>query len=232
MNKRLIYRLAHLLVPPLAIVLVRGSRVRRLGVERLQQLRQTRQPFLYVLWHGSMLAPIIEHRSQDVVAMVSQHGDGEVVARLLANLGYGTVRGSSGRGGREAFHGMVEELRAGRCGAVVPDGPRGPARHLKPGLIRLASRAGGVPILPVTSAASPATRLRSWDRFLIPWPASRLVIAYGDPVSVPADLDEPGIEAYRRTLETRMWELDDVAARAAGAPLLGQPRERHEHRLV
>ena len=90
--------------------------------------------------------------------------------------------------------------------AITPDGPRGPAERVKPGLVFLASRTG-FPIVPVASAARPAWRLRSWDGFRVPKPFARVLVAYGTPIPVPADLDRDALEATRRAVEAAIADL-------------------------
>jgi lysophospholipid acyltransferase (LPLAT)-like uncharacterized protein len=212
----LLQRLAQQTAPDLIVGLVRLSRVQVTDAHHLQALQRIGRPFLFAVWHGRMLAPIVHHRDQGVVAMVSRHGDGEIAARALQSLGYRTVRGSSTEGGREAFHLMLDRLRDGACGAIVPDGPLGPSRKSKPGIVRLASRAGGLPILPVGCAARPASRLGSWDRFMVPWPLSRIVVAYGQPLSVPAEVDDEQLEPLRDELDRRLDAADRRAEQVVG----------------
>jgi lysophospholipid acyltransferase (LPLAT)-like uncharacterized protein len=102
---------------------------------------------------------------------------------LAMKLGYGAVRGSSSRGGARALLGAVRQLQAGRAVAFTPDGPRGPRRELKPGVVAAAQRGGGV-IVPIHAEADRAWRLHSWDRFMIPKPLARVQITYGLPFEV------------------------------------------------
>lgn len=136
--------------------------------------------FLYTFWHGSQLPLLFTHRRRGLKVLVSRSRDGGMVADLLQQMGYGTVRGSSSRGGAEAVSELCSSLREGSC-AITPDGPRGPRERPKSGLFTVAERAG-VPVKPMGAAAWPAARLSSWDRFLIPLPFSRVAIAEGVPI--------------------------------------------------
>jgi lysophospholipid acyltransferase (LPLAT)-like uncharacterized protein len=151
----------------------------------LESLRDQRRPFIFSLWHGQLLPLLWHHRHQQVAVLISEHRDGELVARLARSLGYRLLRGSSTRGGERALLGIVRDLRDGGEVAVTPDGPRGPAFKYAPGALVAAQRSGA-PILPVAAHASSAWRLGSWDRFLVPKPFARVTVAYGDPVEVVA----------------------------------------------
>ena len=198
----------------LAALLIRAlGRTLRLRIEGGDRLAAVRGgPFLFLVWHGRILLPIHRHRDERVIGMVSLSKDGDLTARILAGLGYDTVRGSSSRGGKQAFHTMLDGLAKGRPGAVIPDGPRGPARELKPGSLYLAQQAG-VKLLPLGASARPALRLKSWDRFLIPRPFARAALVYGEPVEVPRDASTERIEQIRQELERRLNELEAEADR-------------------
>ena len=198
-------------VAPTAIRLLGAtSRTEIVDGHHLKSLQSADGPFLFCLWHGRILLPIYRHRNAGHVAMVSLSADGDPTARVLESLGYGTVRGSSTRGGREAFHALADVVRGGTCGAIIPDGPRGPARQMKPGILYLAQLTG-VPILPVSASARPARLLGSWDRFLLPAPFARAVIVYGEPLRVPERCAESDLEGYRQELEDRMNQIEREA---------------------
>lgn len=135
-------------------------------------------PFLFALWHHALLPLLWHHRQRGIALLISQHRDGELVARAAQDLGYRVIRGSSTRGGGAAFRGVLRMLDRGIPVAITPDGPRGPDRVVKPGIVRAAHLAG-VPILPVSAEAGRAWRAASWDRLLIPQPLSRVRVAYG-----------------------------------------------------
>lgn len=151
----------------------------------VSELRLRRQPFIYLLWHGTLLPLTWVHRNRNVVAMISEHRDGEIIARIVQSIGYRTVRGSTSRGAARALLGACRVIEEGACLAVTPDGPRGPAESVAPGAAVIAHRTGA-PMVPVSLRASSAWRLNSWDRFMIPKPFARLTVAYGDPIHVDA----------------------------------------------
>jgi lysophospholipid acyltransferase (LPLAT)-like uncharacterized protein len=160
-------------------------RVSFVNPQVVSDLRLRRQPFIYLIWHGTLLPLIWAHRNRNVVAMVSEHSDGEIIARIMHSIGYRTVRGSSSRGAARALLGACRVIEEGACLAVTPDGPRGPAESVAPGAAIIAHRTGA-PMVPVSLKASSVWRLKSWDRFMIPKPFARLTVAYGDPIHIDA----------------------------------------------
>lgn len=142
-----------------------------------------KQGWILSLWHGTLLVMAYRHRKQDMVVLVSEHRDGELIARTLHAWGYRTVRGSTTRGGGRALLGMIRELESGSAIAVTPDGPQGPPKIYQPGALVAAHRVG-VPIVAVGVHVDRAWRLRSWDALVIPKPFARLILAYGSPTLV------------------------------------------------
>jgi lysophospholipid acyltransferase (LPLAT)-like uncharacterized protein len=160
-------------------------RIRVVGGESVESLRAARTPFIFSLWHGHLLPLIWHHRGQRVAILVSEHRDGELIARLARSIGYRLIRGSTTRGGERALLALVAELRSGAEVAITPDGPKGPARSYASGALVAAQRAGA-PILPIAAHADRAWYLSSWDRFMIPKPFARVTVAYGPPTLVDA----------------------------------------------
>jgi len=177
-----------------------------------RELRLRRQPFIFAFWHGTMLPLAWVHRGEGVPVVISEHRDGEIIARIVEKFGFKTIRGSSSRGAARALIGIVRELERGSEVAVTPDGPRGPARRFASGALVAAQRVG-VPIVGVGVVASRAWRLNSWDRFMIPKPFSRVHVAYTLPTSVAAT------SAREAEGEAPRFEslLNDVLADAARA---------------
>jgi hypothetical protein len=186
------------------------TRVRFVGREHFEWLRDNKKPFIYCIWHGRILLPIFVHRYENIQAMVSLHDDGEMIAQTLHRLGYITARGSSTRGGQRAMIEMIRELKNGGVGAIMPDGPKGPRHSFKAGPVVIAQRAGAY-LLPFTFSASRKKQFKSWDRFTIMLPFSTSVAMYGEPVAVPATATDEEIESIRQEIEKRMIDLEQRA---------------------
>ena len=164
-------------------LLARSWRVRVRNAEGWQRLRAENKPWVFALWHATLLPVAWQHSNEGVAVLVSQHRDGELIARVLAAWGNTTVRGSTTRGGSRALLAMIKELERGVVVAVTPDGPQGPALKFQPGTLVAAQRAN-VPVVPILMHADRAWRLKSWDRFTIPKFFARVTFAYGDPTMV------------------------------------------------
>jgi hypothetical protein len=170
---------------------------------------------IYAFWHARLLPLVYTHRGLGIVVLVSRHRDGQLVTRIIERLGFGSARGSSTRGGEEGARAMLSRAADRRLLGIAPDGPRGPAGRLKPGLVWLASRTG-LPVVPVAGAARRCWRLRSWDRMRIPKPFERVVVAYGEPIRVPPDLARDEVEAWRVRIEAALHEHTRAVAARAG----------------
>ena len=173
--------------------------------------------YVFAVWHENLMLPTIFFGHPDLAALVSKHADGQLVGSVIASTGIQLVHGSTNRGGIEA----VRKIMHGgtwRHLVVTPDGPRGPARRVKPGLLYLAGRTG-LPIVPLASASCPVWVLKSWDRFRIPKPFARVEIAYGEPILVPADLDEAATMQWCARLESAIDEVTSRAGATMGEPV-------------
>jgi lysophospholipid acyltransferase (LPLAT)-like uncharacterized protein len=170
------------------------TRLTRIGAENYLRFREIGQPVMFVVWHGQLLPILHYHRHEGIVALVSQHQDGEYLTRVFEHNGFGTVRGSSTRGGTGGLRGLVRAARAGHDLGVTPDGPTGPAGSFKPGAL-MAAQMTGVPVVPISARASSGWRFRSWDGFLLPKPFSRITLEYLEPRRVPRDASRDDLSA-------------------------------------
>ncbi len=194
------------------IVLHRATiRVERLHFEHYKDLKARGVPILFALWHGRMFLSIQAHRGEGIATMASQSKDGEWIARWLEKNGYAVVRGSTTRGGSRALRQMVRLVRSGRHAALTVDGPKGPPRVVAPGVVQLA-RLTGAWILPITSSCSRPRFLASWDRYLLPYPFSKAVVAYGGSFPIPPDVsDEAALARIASALDAATAQADAAA---------------------
>ncbi|NOY69456.1 MAG: lysophospholipid acyltransferase family protein [Deltaproteobacteria bacterium] len=135
--------------------------------------------------------------------MISKSKDGDLIAGVAKLSGWHPVRGSSSTGGRLAMNDMVEYVRKNGLGAHILDGPRGPAGIVKKGVIAIAAGADAM-IVPVYAIAENAWFFKSWDRFMLPKPFSKVIIRYGDMIRPDRIGDQSSFEGRRKTLETIM----------------------------
>ena len=215
MSSRLLLSAVPALVPPLVRALYANCSVRVEGRSVYEDYVLAARPFIGVVWHQDFIFVLDFFRRRRIVVMVSRSKDGELVARALHRLGYRTVRGSSSAGGREALAELNAYVREGWGSAIIADGPRGPAKSAKIGCV-LAARDTGAPMIPFGCAVRPCLRLKNWDRTVIPSPFSRVVIAFGEPVFVPAKSSREDCERIRADVDARMAELEATCSRLAG----------------
>lgn len=174
-------------------------------------LWEAQAPFIVAHWHGRIMMLAFAWRRQSPIKMlISQHRDGELIAKTVAHLGVGAVRGSSSRDGAGALRAMVRLIKQGDCVGITPDGPRGPRMRASNGVISLA-RLCGVPIIPLSYSTSRRRVLGSWDRFTVALPFARGVFIWGEPISVPRQAGPEELERYRLAVEA---ELIAITARA------------------
>lgn len=194
------------------IIKVLGNtwRIRVVGQERINSLRSNSKPFIFSLWHGHLLPLLWHHRNEGISILISEHRDGELIARTAELLGYNTVRGSSTRGAERALLGLVRALNEGKEVAITPDGPRGPAYTYAPGALIAAQRSGAL-ILPIVARANRAWHLKSWDKFMIPKPFAKITVGYGEPTTVNADSPRGAAEHAERLQEAMTVAMGEAS---------------------
>jgi len=181
------------------------------SLEPLWERQKQGQIVLAAVWHQDAVTGPLVFRNRNFVTMVSMSRDGEIFQRILSKVGYTSIRGSSSRRGAEALKGMIDHLKhrpASIC-AIATDGPRGPARKAKNGIVLLAKHTGA-PVFPVRFGAKKQILNKSWDRTAIPLPFNRLVVLCGEPVSVDANAGRNEIEAARVEIENKLNELTET----------------------
>ncbi len=173
------------------------------------------EKFLYCIWHDNILGPSFCGRSVKMAALTSLHGDGAIVATLLECVGITPIRGSSSRGGAAAVRGMMQAARDMDI-TIATDGPRGPRRQVKEGIVYLASQTGR-PIVPVAISASRAWHVRGrWTDLLVPKPFSKVWLLAGALIFVPSGLSRDEMTAYRDKVQQGMDDLNVKVHKLAG----------------
>lgn len=155
---------------------------------------------IYVFWHRDILTVAHVARGRGYGVLVSQHFDGELIARAAHRMGYVLFRGSSTRGGQDALQEMTRALNAGQPIALTVDGPRGPRFKAKAGAIQLA-RATGAPIYALHVLPRRCWELRSWDKLQIPKPFTRVRGVWAGPLTVSRDASPDQMEELRQAME-------------------------------
>jgi len=207
------------LVPFLAAALIRlirrTMRVTFVGHEVVERLAASNRPYIHTFWHGHLFLMPYAYTGRGIAIMISDHRDGELIARTMSRFGHESIRGSTSSGGAMALRAAVRALRDGKDVGFTPDGPRGPRHKVQMGVIQ-AARMSGAPIVPVAFSASPRKVLGSWDGFIVPAPFSRGVFVYGAPIEVARGTDEQGMESARLQVEHALADATDRAEKATG----------------
>jgi hypothetical protein len=145
------------------------------------------------------MQPFLKPRRRPMYVLISQHNDGALITATMRWFGINSVRGSRKLGGAQAVRTMLTITERGGNISITPDGPRGPFQKAAEGAAFVAAKTS-YPLLPISFSASRHWRFRSWDKFMMPKPFSRLVYVVAAPFSVTADTQE-GLNAATAQLE-------------------------------
>jgi lysophospholipid acyltransferase (LPLAT)-like uncharacterized protein len=204
------------LVPFLAAILMKiltyTLRVRYEAEEPVQDFAASDERIILAFYHRRlvMMPKAYPFRrstpagERGVAILSSDSKDGERSAATWRWFGIHAVRGTAGHSGAQALVKMIRAVKDGWDLGITVDGPRGPRQQVKPGVLAV-SRKTGAWIVPVCVAYEQAWALRTWDRMLVPWPFSAVVVRYGEPFRVPADSDE---ETCRLRLENELNRME------------------------
>lgn len=190
-----------------------GSTIRfeRIGERKLDRIYSGGKPLIWVFWHNTSLAMTWLARHRGIVVMNTTAFDGQWTRRVVERLGFGTVQGSSTRGGLSGLVAMERCLREGHDVAFTIDGPRGPRYVAKAGPVLLARRSG-CPIVVVHVGLQGATTLeKTWDLFQIPHPFTQAVVLGSGPLFVPPDADREMIDRKHAEMQRALEEARDAA---------------------
>ena len=175
--------------------------------------RPVTENYIGALWHNRLLVfPLILRRffpQRHGAALISASRDGDLLADAVQRFGYDVVRGSSSRLGASAILQLTQVLAAGGDVVITPDGPRGPAYELGPGIIFLAQKSGAA-VLPMNLEYSRCWRLGSWDRFIVPRPFAKVRVLINGPHNVKSTTTPEEFEGERLALQNAMMELVEM----------------------
>lgn len=191
-------------------VLLSSVKIKIRNEEAIKKLINAKQSFVVAFWHGSMLIGWYLHRNMNCAALVSRSKDGDVLAHVLAKWGYNVVRGSSHIGGKEAMDLMLDMTKKGYSLALTPDGPTGPFHKMKAGSI-VSAKKSKILLLLVGIGCKNKIILKSWDKFEIPKPFSRVQVIYSDPIFIDATLSYDETTSKIRECENKLNNLQKDA---------------------
>jgi len=189
-------------------------RYRYIHQEKLDKAKRAHPngAYLFAIWHQNAILGMLNQRGIPHSIIISQSKDGEFVAYAAEKMGFTPVRGSSTRGGVAAKDMMKDLLHKGLPGAITVDGPKGPAKTIKRGIIDLARETGAqiVPIAPIPK--NHWTFTKSWDQFRLPKPFTKVIVCYGNPIAIPADTSNEQMKEFQEKIAMEL-ELAEAEAR-------------------
>lgn len=172
-----------------------------------------KENYIGALWHNRLLLisyvlkRFAPHRPG--AGLISASRDGDLVADLTQRFGFDVARGSSSRMGAGALRELGNVLASGRDILITPDGPRGPAYELGPGIVFLAQKTGAA-VLPINMEYSKCWRVNSWDRFILPRPFSKVRVIFGPLHRVRSTSTPEEFEAERLRLQEAVMALVEM----------------------
>lgn len=212
MEKHFLKKLKVTLLPPIIRLLIyligKTTKFTVIGEENYKNFKG---PVLFTFWHNRIFLSVYYYRymlnKKNICVLASPSRDGEILTRTLSKLGFSSARGSTRHYSKNALVTMMESFEKGFDGAIVPDGPQGPKYKVKEGVVRIA-RKTGLPLIPVAYNTSGKKILSTWDSFLLPFPFSRAVLIYGEPLMVSSDMSD---EEAKALLEKKLTEITKEA---------------------
>lgn len=184
-------------------------RWKRINLECIDHYIESDKPFIICFWHGRLaMLPTGWRWKKSFQMLLSSHRDGQLIANVLGHFGINVISGSTTRGGAKAALGLVKAVRSGVIIGITPDGPKGPAYKVSPGIVTI-SKLVQADIIPVSYSTSRYKTLKTWDRFHFPLPFGRGVFVVSDPIPYPkADED---LKLFQDQIEK---SLNDVTNKA------------------
>jgi len=181
------------------------------GAHNAVQIREAGERGIGAFWHQCIFPAAWFWRNRGIAVLNTVHFDGQWTRRVIERLGFGTVQGSSTRGGSEALAAMAKRLEQGEHVAFTIDGPRGPRYVAKLGAVVLARRTGAPISVFHIGLAWAHTFKGSWDLFELPWPFSPAVLFVAPPIRVPKDADDELVRKKQAELQSALERARDAA---------------------
>lgn len=182
------------------------------GDEHLSAITSAGKIPIYTFWHDRIFLSTYYWRNRGIIVMTSKSFDGEYIARFIQRFGFGSIRGSSSRGGVRALVDMIKSMRTGHPMAFTVDGPRGPRYVAKSGPLLLAKKTGN-PILPFIIEPKKYWTVNSWDKLQIPRPFTKAKLIFGEPLYVEAKANDDQIQFDLERLQKSLDALVEDAKR-------------------
>jgi lysophospholipid acyltransferase (LPLAT)-like uncharacterized protein len=224
--KNLLLELVSFLIYSIANICYYTSRKKLIDIKIFDEVSESKIPTIYVIWHGRFFpCSFIKSKQQQLYAIVSQHTDGEIIAKVLTKFGVIPIRGSTNRtageqgktakdrGGSKVIRESVKALKSGGYLSLTPDGPKGPERIFKKNILQVAAHTGAQ-IVPIGFSSKRAIIFKTWDSFLFPTPFDNICVKIGSPIKIKEDISEGEMEEIaneiQRILNNITNECDEI----------------------
>jgi lysophospholipid acyltransferase (LPLAT)-like uncharacterized protein len=190
-------------------------RYRYVGLEN-KEIAKKKSPhnsYVYAIWHQNLIGGILSHslRKQKYTMIISESKDGELVSVTCEKLGHVPSRGSSTRGGQKALVELVRNLKNGIPAALTVDGPKGPSKVVKFGVIE-AAKLSNTCIVPFTAYPTKYwTLIKSWDQFRVPKPFCKMVVVIGEPIEVSSTIEKEEYEKLTLHIAAKINQCEEQA---------------------
>lgn len=202
LRQRILLRVVPPIVAGTLKIILFTCRVELRGEENFRPALDRGDHLLAGIWHETLALAVHFMKNDGFHTLTSYSFDGEMAAKFVGQFGIKALRGSSSRGGMRALSQLATATKSIRVVGLTLDGPRGPRRVSKPGLAMLAADTQ-LPIYLIASAATRSWRLKSWDRFLLPKPFSKIIYSIAGPIAPP-------VSKEREVVKAKVLEIQDA----------------------
>ena len=190
------------------LLVFKTTRWSYVGFDHIETLIKNNQPFIGGFWHGRLaMMPFLWRWKSPFYMLLSEHSDGLFISKIVSYQHISSIYGSRTRGGARAALACVKELRAGNCIGITPDGPKGPRHQVADGVIHIA-RLANAPVVPISYALTQSRFLKTWDRFLVPFPFGRGVYIISAPIRIDAGKSEMQFDESKRILTDALLNVE------------------------
>ena len=179
-------------------------------VTKIKTINYPEGQFILSMWHCHQCVVYAVKDKENFRVLISASNDGEIIAEGALSLGIQSIRGSSKRHGTSAALGLIDKLKEGGSVGIMVDGPKGPKRKVKDGIINIA-KLSGVPIIPVSWRSKDKTfhKFNTWDEFQLPFGPCKTVALFGDPIYIPQDITKEDMQDWCIKLEEAMNKVEN-----------------------
>ena len=176
--------------------------------DTLESIHSSGKNLILAFWHGRIFMATYYFRARGIVVMISHNRDGEYIARVIQQFGYGVARGSSSKGSHGAIVEILQSIQKSKDVGFAMDGPRGPRYLAKPGAVYIAKKTGN-PVLPFSISVKKKWLINSWDHFQVPCPFSRAVVLIGEPFYVDSNANAEEVRGIEERIQRSLEDLRD-----------------------